>query len=231
MTVAGPKARDILADLALDIDLSPAAFPHMTLRATRFAKTPLRIARVSFTGDLSFDLSIRHSAAAALWQALVQAAERHGAAPIGLEALSILRAEKGYIMIGKDTDGETMPHDLGFGVPRQKKTTAFIGDRSLHTAKANGARRKQLVGLAVEPGEKALPTAAHLIEGTPPQSVGYVTSSYDSPTLKRPIALGLIETGADRWGETISVWHMGETRKATICAPCVFDPEGERLHA
>jgi sarcosine oxidase subunit alpha len=231
LTVAGPKARDILAELALDVDISAEAFPHMTLRETRFAQTPLRIARVSFTGDLSFELSIRRSKAADLWAALVVAATPHGAAPIGIEALSILRAEKGYIMIGKDTDGETMPHDLGFGVPRQKKTTAYIGDRSLHSDKANGAQRKQLVGLAVDAGDTALPTGAHLVEGTPQQSVGYVTSSYNSPNLGHPIALGLVENGAARHGETISVWHMGETRKATICAPCAFDPKGERLHA
>jgi sarcosine oxidase subunit alpha len=176
-------------------------------------------------------MSIRRSKASALWQPLLAAAERHGAAPIGIEALSILRAEKGYIMIGKDTDGETMPHDLGFGIPRQKKKTAFIGDRSLHSAKANEARRKTLVGLAVGNGESALPTGAHVVEGTPPRSVGYVTSSYDSPSLGHPIALGLVENGTARIGESIAVWHMGETRTATICGPCAFDPEGERLHA
>lgn len=163
LTVTGPKARAIVAELALDIDLSPDAFPHMTLRETRFAASPLRVARVSFTGDVSFEMSTRRSKATDLLQALLMAAKRHGAAPIGIEALSVLRAEKGYVMIGKDTDGETMPHDLGFGVPRQKKTTAYIGDRSLHNAKANGARRKQLVGLSIEVGEKVLPIGAHLI--------------------------------------------------------------------
>ncbi len=231
LTVAGPKAREVLTDLALDMDLSPTAFPHMTMRETRFAHSPLRVARVSFTGDLSYEMSIRRSKAAELWQALVAAGERIGAAPIGVEALSILRAEKGYIMIGKDTDGETMPHDLGFGVPRQKKKVAFIGDRSLHSVKANGARRKMLVGLTVSVGDKALPTGAHLVEGTPLQSVGYVTSSYDSPTLGHPIALALVENGTERLGESISVWHMGETRMATISAPCAFDPEGARLNA
>ncbi len=231
LTVAGPKAREILAELALEIDLSATAFPHMTLRETRYGHTPLRIARVSFTGDVSFELSIRRSKASALWTELIAAAERHGAAPIGVEALSILRAEKGYIMIGKDTDGETMPHDLGFDGPRQKKTAAYIGDRSLHSDKAGGARRKMLVGLSVEAGDTALPTGAHLVEGTPPRSVGYVTSSYDSPTLGRPIALALVENGGDRIGETLSVWHLGDTRTATICPPCAFDPEGGRLHA
>jgi sarcosine oxidase subunit alpha len=166
-----------------------------------------------------------------LWDAVIKAGKALGAAPIGIEALSILRAEKGYIMVGKDTDGETMPHDLGFGTPRQKKTAAFIGDRSLHNDKANGPDRKTLVGLVVATGDAALPTGAHLVEGTPPRSLGYVTSSYDSPTLGHPIALALVENGAARSGDTISVWHLGEMRTATICAPCAFDPDGGRLHA
>ncbi|GAW35009.1 aminomethyltransferase [Roseovarius sp. A-2] len=231
ITVAGPKARDILAALALDVDLPAQEFPHMTLRETRFDDTPLRIARVSFTGDLSYELSIRRTKAPALWDAVVKAGVALEAAPIGIEALSILRAEKGYIMVGKDTDGETMPHDLGFGIPRLKKPVAFIGDRSLHSDKANASNRKALVGLAVPTGDTLLPTGAHLVEDTPPRSLGYVTSSYDSPTLGHPIALGLVENGAARIGETVSVWHLGDIRKATICAPCAFDPEGERLNA
>lgn len=231
VTVAGPKARDILTALALDVDLSPEAFPHMTLQEVCFDDTLLRIARVSFTGDLSYELSIRRTKAPALWDAVTRSGEAHGATPIGIEALSILRAEKGYIMVGKDTDGETMPHDLGFGIPRLKKSAAFIGDRSLHCDKANESNRKSLVGLAVPRGDTPLPTGAHLVEGTPQCSVGYVTSSYDSPTLGHPIALGLVENGTARMGETVSVWHLGDIRKATICASCAFDPEGERLHA
>ncbi len=231
VTIAGPKARSILGALSRELDLSAEAFPHMTLRETQWNDTPLRIARVSFTGDLSFELSIRSAKADLLWDAVTATGRAQGAAPLGIEALSILRAEKGYIMVGKDTDGETMPHDLGFGIPRQKKNTAFIGDRSLHTDKACATNRKALVGLRVGAGETALPAGAHLVDGTPPRSLGYVTSSYDSPTLGRPVALALVENGAARMGDTVSIWHLGETRRATICAPCVFDPEGERLHA
>ncbi len=162
---------------------------------------------------------------------MIRSGRAQGAAPIGIEALSILRAEKGYIMVGKDTDGETMPHDLGFGIPRLKKSAAFIGDRSLHCDKVNALNRKTLVGLRVPTGDTPLPTGAHFVEGTPPRSLGYVTSSYDSPTLGHPLALGLVESGTARIGETISVWHLGEVRKATICAPCAFDPDGGRLHA
>ncbi|SHF80032.1 sarcosine oxidase subunit alpha [Litoreibacter ascidiaceicola] len=231
VTITGPKARDILAKLPLGLDLSAQAFPHMTVQETQREETPIRIARVSFTGDISYEISIRSSRASDLWDKVVAAGEPHGATPIGIEALSILRAEKGYIMVGKDTDGETMPHDLGITIPRLKKKPAYIGDRSLHSDKANLPDRKALVGLAVGDGDKVLPTGAHIVDGTLSRSLGYVTSSYDSPTLGHPVALGLLENGSARTGEIVSVWHMGETRQATVCAACFFDPEGERLHA
>lgn len=226
LTVTGPKARAILKTLGLDTDL-----PHMSLRETEWQNTPLRLARVSFTGDTSFELSLRATQAPALWDALLDAAKPLDAGPIGVEALSILRAEKGFIMIGKDTDGETMPHDLGFTAPRLKKSTPFVGDRSLHTDKANAPDRKQLVGLTVPDGTP-LPTGAHLVTNdATPRSLGYVTSSYQSPTLGRPIALALLENGADRMGDTITAWHLGETRQATVTAPAALDPEGDRLDA
>ncbi len=232
ITVTGPKARDIVATLDPRIDLSAKAFAHMTFREAEFAGARVRIARVSFTGDTSFEISIRRAKAGALWDALIAAGAPLGAGPLGIEALSILRAEKGYIMIGKDTDGETMPHDLGLGIPRQKKTAAFIGDRSLHSDTANSARRKSLVGLSVSAGQPALPTGAHLVDNSAtPRSLGYVTSSYDSPTLGRPIAMGLVENGAERIGEDIRVRHLGQQRQATICSACVYDPTGERLNA
>ena len=160
------------------------------------------------------------------------AAQEAGGGPLGIEAMSILRAEKGYIMVGKDTDGETMPHDLGFTAPRLKKTAAFVGDRSLHTEKGNDPNRKQLVGLAVPPGEPPLATGAHAVSDDHlRRSHGYVTSSYASPTLDQPIALGLIENGAARHGEEVTIWHAEELRTATIVAPCFFDAKGDRLHA
>lgn len=229
VTVTGPKARDVLAALDLDLDLSAQAFGHMQFRETRWGDSPLRIARVSFSGDVSFELSIRRSRACDLWETLIRAGEPIGARPLGLEAMSVMRAEKGYIIIGKDTDGETMPHDLGFGIPRQKKTAAFVGDRSLHTDTANRGARKQLVGLQVAPGEPHLPTGAHVVQDG--RSAGFVTSSYDSPTLGQGIALALLENGAARMGETVTLDHLGAARQAQVCAPCFFDPDGERLHA
>jgi sarcosine oxidase subunit alpha len=229
VTVTGPKAREIVQVLDLPINLSPEAFPHMQFRETAWRGHALRLSRVSFSGDVSFELSIRATQVEALWQALMTAGEAVEAAPVGLEAMSILRAEKGYIIIGKDTDGKTMPHDLGFTVPRARKTAVFLGDRSLHTEVANLETRKQLVGLRVPAEAAMLPTGAHVVSGGVSQ--GYVTSSYDSPTLGQPIALALVENGRARTGENVKVWHLGKTMEAEICAPCFLDPEGERLHA
>ncbi|MEM7722847.1 MAG: 2Fe-2S iron-sulfur cluster-binding protein [Pseudomonadota bacterium] len=232
VTVTGPKARQIVDGLDLGVDLAPDAFPHMTLRFGTFRDAPARIARVSFTGDLSYEISVRPRQAPALWSAVRRLGEPLGAGPIGVEAVSILRAEKGYIMIGKDTDGETMPHDLGFGAARLRKKAAFVGDRSLHSAKANAGDRKSLVGLRVPADAPALPTGAHAIDGgDKPVSRGYVTSSYHSPNLGHPVALAIIENGLNRMGETVDIWHNAERRRAVICSPCFFDKDGDRLHA
>lgn len=232
VTATGPRARDIVATLGLETDLSATAFPHMTLREATWQGTPLRISRVSFSGDVSFEISVASSRAAQLWNTFVQVGAPLGAGPIGLEAMSIMRAEKGYIIIGKDTDGETMPHDLGFGVPRLKKTAAFIGDRSLHTETANRSDRKVLVGLRVPVVADMLAVGAHVV-GSDGEAVsqGYVTSSYNSPTLGHPIAMGLVANGRARMGDVVRVWHLGDAVEATICAPCFYDPTGERLHA
>lgn len=232
VTVTGPNARAVVGALKLDIDLSAEAFAHMTFREAEFDGVPLRVARVSFTGDTSFELSIRPSAVSNLWQILIEAGKPLGVGPLGVEALSVLRAEKGYLIIGKDTDGETMPHDLGFGIPRQKKRAAFVGDRSLHIDVANDPERRQFVGLEVPSDVKPLATGAHLVtEGENPKSIGIVTSSYHSPTLGRSIALGLLVRGASRHGETVRVWHLGESTDAVVCSPCFYDPEGVRLNA
>ena len=147
-------------------------------------------------------------------------------------ALMILRAEKGFIVVGKDTDGTTMPHDLGVTGPRDSRADEYIGKRSLQMPVANDPRRKQLVGLSVETKEAPLPTGAHVVTGVgrARRSQGYVTSSYFSPTLGRPIALGLIEAGSSRMGEAVGVYHLGAERRATITAPVALDPEGARLH-
>ncbi|MCA0059312.1 MULTISPECIES: sarcosine oxidase subunit alpha family protein [unclassified Mesorhizobium] len=233
LTVSGPNARKLLETVDLGLSLEDGELPHMAVGQGSYDGDEVRITRVSFTGDRSYEISIRADRAEPLWARLRDAGQAFDAVVIGLEALMILRAEKGFIVIGKDTDGTTLPHDLGVEGPRAKRQTEFVGRRSLFTEEASRGDRMQLVGLAVPSGEAPLPTGAHGIKrsGGKLRSQGFVTSSYRSPTLGRPVALGLIERGAARHGETIEIQHLGKAMTATIAAPCAFDPAGDRLNA
>jgi sarcosine oxidase subunit alpha len=228
LAISGPRSKQVLESLALGVELNDTAFPHMSVALGRFDSRAARIARVSFTGERSYEVSVPAGLAAQLWQR----ARSAGASPIGIEALSILRAEKGYLYVGQDTDGETMPHDLGFGGPRGKRQDSFVGDRSLFTPAASAGDRKQLVGIAAE-GNVVIPTGASAIarDGGKNRILGYVTSSYMSNHLGRPIALGLIENGAARLNETVAFQHLGQGFAGRIVAPCFLDPEGTRLNA
>lgn len=232
LTVSGPNARALLETIGVGASLDDAVLPHMAVTDGTFDGTPVRVTRVSFTGDRSYEVSIRADRAEALWARMKQAGEAFGAVLIGLEALMILRAEKGYIVIGKDTDGTTRPRDLGVDAPLAKKKADFLGRRSLFTEDATRDDRRELVGLTVA-GATPLQTGAHGVvrDGGKFRSIGYVTSSYFSPVLGKPIALALIEGGRRRIGETIMVQHLRAQRKATIAAPCAYDVEGLRLNA
>jgi len=233
LTVTGPRSRDLIEAAGLEITLDDQSLPHMAFATGAFDGGPLRIARVSFTGDRSYEFSVPASRAASLRTRLAEKLPAFGGGLMGLEALMILRAEKGFIVVGKDTDGTTMPHDLGVVGPRDSRADEYIGKRSLLMPVATDPRRKQLVGLSVAPGEAPLATGAHVTAGAgrARSSQGYVTSSYFSPSLGRPIALGLIEAGLSRMGEAVSVYHLGPERSATIMSPVALDPEGTRLHA
>jgi sarcosine oxidase subunit alpha len=233
LTVTGPKSRALVERAGLGVALDDAALPHMAVAAGSFEGVAVRVARISFTGDRSYEISVPADHAAALWSRLRREGEAFGATLLGLEALMILRAEKGYVVIGKDTDGTSRPMDFGLTAPLAKKTVEFIGRRSLVTEDASRPDRRQFVGLEPVDGKGLLPTGAHGIERGEGglRSTGYVTSSYFSPALQRPIALGLIERGLMRMGEVIELQHLRELRRARIVAACAFDPEGGRLHA
>lgn len=184
----------------------------------------MTIARISFTGDTSFEVSVPTPEGPDLYAALEEARTQVDGQWIGLEAVMILRAEKGYIVIGKDTDGSTMPHDLGWVSPRLKRRDEYVGKHSLFTEAAEAPDRRRLVGLE---SDSVLATGAHLVRlDGPRRSLGFVTSSTFSPNLGRPIALAMLETGFD---QHVGVFHNGNITKARVAAPCAFDPEGERL--
>ena len=222
LAVTGPLSRELISGAGLPLpDL-----PHMAVAEVVWEGAPLRVARVSFTGDRSYELSVPVPAAERLRAALDAARARLGGVWIGVEALMILRAEKGFVVIGKDTDGATMPQDLGLIGPRDKRRDAYVGRRSLDLPEARRPGRRRLVGLRVPEGAARLPTGAHVLRDG--RSAGYVTSSYDSPVLGRPIALGLVEDGLAE-GREVEIVHLGRRLTAELAPPAAFDPEGSRI--
>jgi len=231
--VTGPLARKLLAELTSDIDLDPATFPFMSFRDGQVAGIPARIYRISFTGELSYEINVQPSYALALWQALMAAGERYGVTPYGTEAMHVLRAEKGFIIVGQETDGTVTPYDLGMGwiVSKQKKD--FLGKRSLARPDTARADRKQLVGLLTDNPSEVIPEGGQIVaelQDRPPMTMlGHVTSSYFSPNCGHSIALALIKNGRNRLGETVHVPLEGRVIRAKVTEPRFFDPEGKRL--
>lgn len=233
MNIAGPKAREVLAAIGTDIDLAAGAFPHMHYREGTVGGVPARIQRVSFTGELSYEVAVPWRYGASLWDAFMDAGKPSGITPFGVEALMVMRVEKGFLHVGSDTDGTTYPQDVGFGAVVAKKKDDFVGRRS--TTRPDGLRedRRQLVGLEVtdrgpplDIGSHVLPPEAREARGTQ----GWVTSSVYSPTLGRPVAMALIERGTQRMGAEVRVWNLGDWRAARIVDPRFYDPAGERTH-
>lgn len=232
--VAGPKARALLERIGIEgIDLSAAAFPHMTAREGRIGDAPVRIMRVSFSGELSFEVSVPWSRGAALWTRLMEQGADLGVTPFGLESLMVMRIEKGFLHVGTETDGATMPQDIGLGEIIAKKAEDFVGRRSTMTPEGKRADRQQLVGLE---SSEVLPAGAHVVpldfKAVPATTQGWVTSSVYSPTLQRPVAMAVIARGTERMGETVKVYDAvaARTFDARIVAPAAYDPKGERLH-
>jgi sarcosine oxidase subunit alpha len=225
--LCGPNARHLLAELCPDLDLSAEAFPHMTWQTAKVAGLEARIFRIGFTGELSFEINVPAGHGPALWQALMAAGEKYAITPFGTEAMHVLRAEVGFIIVGQETDGTTTPDDLGLGrmVSRKKD---FLGKRSLSRGDTVRQDRPALVGLLTnDPGHR-VPEGAQLIAGTdpaPPQrGLGHVTSSYHSPNLGRTFALALLQGGHGRHGETIHIAYDGRSVPATVTAPRFIDP-------
>ena len=227
--LAGPDSRAILAALTDDVDTSADAFPFMAWRDGRVAGLPARVFRISYTGELSYEIVVAASRAMELWTALTE----RGVTPFGTEAMHVLRAEKGYIMIGQETDGTVTPLDLDMQWILSKKKD-FIGRRSLARPAMLDAMRKRLVGLRTEDSATLLPEGAQILgeppAGPPEAMIGHVTSSYWSAALGRSIALALVKGGRDRQPGTVHVPLDGRTVRAEICDPRFYDPEGERLH-
>ena len=231
-SISGPLARRLLAELTTDIEIDRDAFPFMSWREGHVAGLPARIARVSFTGESSFEISVPAGYGLSLWTALMQSGERYGITPYGTEAMHVLRAERGFIIAGQDTDGTVTPVDLGMEWMVSKRKD-FIGKRSLQRADTIRDDRKQLVGLLADSPEDVLPEGGQIVETVsrpPMRMIGHVTSSYFSANLGRSIALALVRGGRDRHGESVKIPLERTVMSARIGEPRFFDPDGARVH-
>ncbi|MEU3486854.1 sarcosine oxidase subunit alpha family protein [Streptomyces massasporeus] len=234
IAVVGPKSREVVARLAPDVDLSAEAFPFMAFRETTLAcGVPARICRISFSGELAYEINVSGWYGLAVWEQVHEAGQPYGITPYGTETMHVLRAEKGYIIVGQDTDGTVTPQDAGMSwvVSKQKE---FIGKRSFSRADTARTDRKHLVGLLPSDRTTRLPEGTQLLapdvslETVPVPMLGHVTSSYHSPALGRPFALALVAGGRARIGETLLA-PVGEDLVPVEVTDCVlYDPEGTK---
>jgi sarcosine oxidase subunit alpha len=232
-TVSGPNSRATLQKLT-DLDLSSETFKFMDWRQATVAGVPGRIFRISFTGESSFEINVPAHYGLHVWEALIQAGEEFGITPYGTETMHVLRAEKGFIIVGQDSDGSVTPIDLGMSwAVGMKKPFSFLGKRGMQRADCVREDRKQLVGLKTRDPQEVLEEGAQAVFDPkaviPMPMVGHVTSSYWSPNCGHSIALGLIAGGHSKMGEAVFFPQAdGRVIEAEICSPIFFDPEGVR---
>lgn len=234
VALQGPKARDLLAPLVDGLDISAGAFPHMSVADCTVGGLPARLFRVSFTGELGFEINVPARHGRALWELLMAAGAAHGITPYGTEAMHVMRAEKGYIIVGQDTDGTVTPDDAGLSWAIGKAKADFVGKRSLARPDMALPDRKQLVGLLTEDPAVVLEEGAQIVadpnQPKPMTMLGHVTSSYLSPALGRSIALALVAGGRAREGQTLHIPMPDRVIPAKVTTAMVFvDPDGARL--
>jgi sarcosine oxidase subunit alpha len=233
IALVGPRSRDVLAALAPDLAVDTASFPFLTWRDTDVARIATRVCRISFSGELAYELNVSWWDAPALWAAVLDAGASLAITTYGTETMHVLRAEKGYPIIGQDTDGTVTPQDLGLGWAVSKKKPDFIGKRSFARADTSRDDRKQLVGLLPDDGATLLPEGAHLVTTAtlpepPVPTLGHVTSSYHSAALGRTFALALIRGGRDRIGQRLYAPLGTGLVPVTVTSSVLYDPEGAR---
>jgi sarcosine oxidase subunit alpha len=234
IAVQGPRARDVLGGLIQDVDLSAEALPHMGVVRGRIGNAPVLLFRVSFTGELGFEVNVPADFGRAVWEAIWSAGEAFGMVPYGTETMHVLRAEKGYIIVGQDTDGTVTPDDAGLSWSVGKSKPDFVGRRSIQRPAMLVADRKQLVGLLTADPKIVLEEGAQVVEmpaQTPPMKlIGHVTSSYHSAVLGHSIALAMVAGGRARMGQTLYVPMPGGDIPVSVVAPVFYDPKGVRLN-
>ncbi len=229
IAVQGPRARAVLDGIVQCDDLG--TMPHMSVRACTALGVPARLFRVSFSGELGFELNVAPDYAAAVWDAVWARVEGEGGCAYGTEAMHVLRAEKGYIIVGQETDGTATPDDAGLGWAIGKGKPDFVGKRSLSLPALAAGGRPQLVGLLAVDGSALDEGAQVTAEAGARAAIGWVTSAYPVSSLGHPIALAMVEDGWARLGGQAWVQRPGGAVRVEISSPVFYDPKGARLDA
>jgi sarcosine oxidase, subunit alpha len=208
----------------------------MSVATCTVAGFPARLFRVSFTGELGFEVNVPARHGRALWETLMEAGQPYDICPYGTEAMHVLRAEKGYIIVGQDTDGTLTPDDAGLAWAIGKAKPDFVGKRSLARPDMVAKGRKQLVGLLTEDPTVVLEEGAQIVadpsQPKPMTMLGHVTSSYRSEALGRSIAMAVVVDGRERAGQTLHVPMPDRTIIVRVVKSAVFyDPENTRISA
>ena len=233
MTLSGPNSRKLLAKVT-DIDLDKDAFPFMSWKEGLVGGVPARVFRISFTGELSYEVNVQADYALGVWEQIIEAGKEFDLTPYGTETMHVLRAEKGFIIVGQDTDASVTPDDLNMGwCVGRTKPFSWIGKRGMNRDDCLREDRKQLVGLKPVNPNQVLPEGAQLVfdpkQSIPMQMVGHVTSSYMSAAMGYSFAMAVVKGGLKRMGERVfAPLADGSLIEAEICSSVFYDPKGDR---
>lgn len=230
IAVQGPRAREVIAPLIEGLDVSAEAFPHMSIADARICGVPMRLMRVSFTGELGFEVNVPSGYGRMVWEAIWARGKAFDMVPYGTETMHVLRAEKGYIIVGQETDGTVTPDDVGLSWAIGKAKPDFVGKRSLARPAMSAPDRKQLVGLKTVDGRTVLEEGAQIVTPSAATTpIGHVTSAYYSGAVNAPIALALVRGGRARLGETLHIPMPAGPIAVQVVSPIFYDPEGTRI--
>jgi sarcosine oxidase subunit alpha len=236
MAIAGPKSRTILQAI-VDEDISNEAFPFLAARKVSLCAGQLhgRLFRISFSGELAFELAVPAGYGESIADALMEAGREHGIQPYGVEALSVLRIEKGHVT-HNEINGTVVPADLGLGKMVSAAKPDFIGKAMVDREGLTSVNRPQLVGVVPLDPTTSFRSGSHILEkgaaATLENDQGYITSSAYSPHVGSTIGLALVKRGSQRHGEEVLVWNglREEFTTGRLCHPVFVDPENEKLH-
>jgi len=234
ISVCGPNSKKIISNVIPDLDLSDENFPHMSFKNTKIGKINCRVMRISFTGEHSYEINIQANYANSVWEKCMEVGKDFNITPYGTETMHLLRAEKGFIIVGQDTDATMTPIDLQMDWIVSKKKYDFIGKRSLYRSDTIKDDRKQLVGLLTDNPNEILEEGAQIVADvnkSPIEMLGHVTSSYYSPNLKKSIALGVVRGGKNMMGKKLIIPMENKTINVTVADPVFLDKDNKRLNA